>query len=111
LTSLFAKNGVIAIKKTVVASEQRRDDVAAAREHWQAWQKNCDLSKLVFLDETSTSTDMIHRYGRTPGGARCVDSAPAGHWQTLTFIAGLRMDQLTAPWCLNRAMTGEVFKE
>jgi len=37
----------------VFASEQQRDDVAAAREQWQAWQKSCDLSKLVFLDETS----------------------------------------------------------
>lgn len=93
------------------ASEQQRDDVATARQHWQAWQKTCDLSKLVFLDETSASTDMIRRYGRALGGARCVDAAPAGHWQTLTFIAGLRADQLTAPWCLNQAMNGEAFKE
>ncbi len=35
----------------------------------------------------------------------------AGHWQTLTFIAGLRADRLTAPWCLDQAMTGEAFKE
>ncbi|MGZ5031515.1 MAG: IS630 family transposase [Methylobacter sp.] len=104
-------NWATAIKKTVVASEQQRHDVAAARAQWQAWQKQCDLSKLVFLDETSTSTDMIRRYGRTLGGARCVDNAPAGHWLTLTFIAGLRVDQLTAPWCLNQAMNGEAFKE
>jgi transposase len=81
-----------------------------AREQWQAWQQSCDLSKLVFLDETSASTDMIRRYGRELGGARCRDAAPAGHWQTLTFIAGLRVDQLTAPWCLNQAMNGEAFK-
>jgi len=79
-------------KKTVFASEQQRDDVALAREQWQAWQKSCDVWKLVFLDETSASTDMIRRYGRAVAGARCVDTAPAGHWQTLTFIAGLRMD-------------------
>jgi transposase len=108
---LSAKNWAIAIKKTVFASEQQRDDVATAREQWQAWQKTCDLSKLVFLDETSASTDMIRRYGRAFAGARCQDSAPAGHWQTLTFIAGLRADQLTAPWCLNQAMNGEAFKE
>jgi transposase len=95
----------------VLASEQRRADVAVAREHWQAWQKGCDLSKLVFLDETSASTDRIRRYGRALGGARCKDTAPAGHWQTLTFIAGLRADQLTAPWCLNQAMNGAAFKE
>jgi len=98
-------------KKTVVASERKREDVAAAREHWQAWQKQCELSKLVFLDETGLSTDMIRRYGRAPGGARCVDAAPAGHWQTLTFIAGLRVDRITAPWCVDQAMTGEAFKE
>jgi hypothetical protein len=54
---------------------------------------------------------MIRRYGRALAGARCRDDAPAGHWQTLTFIAGLRSDQLTAPWCLNQAMNGEAFKE
>ena len=96
------------------ASEQKRDDVALAREQWQAWQKSCDVSKLIFLDETSASTDMIRRYGRygrAVAGARCIDTAPAGHWKTLTFIAGLRMDQLTAPWCLNQAMNGDAFKE
>jgi transposase len=66
---------------------------------------------LVFLDETGLSTDRIRRYGRALGGARCVDAAPTGHWQTMTFIAGLRAEQLTAPWCLNRAMNGEAFKE
>ncbi|MDD5460463.1 MAG: hypothetical protein PHG00_02340 [Methylococcales bacterium] len=54
---------------------------------------------------------MIRRYGRALGGARCVDAAPAGNWQTLTFIAGLRVDHRTAPWRLNQAMNGEAFKE
>jgi len=54
---------------------------------------------------------MTRRYGRALGGARCRDAAPAGHWQTLTFIAGLRADRLTAPWCVDQAMTGEGFKE
>jgi transposase len=79
-------------KKTVFASEQQRDDVAAAWEQWQTWQQSCDLSKLVFLDETSTSTELIRRYGRALAGTRCRDAAPAGHWQSLTFIAGLRVD-------------------
>ncbi len=93
------------------ASEQQRDDVAAAREQWQAWPQSCDVSKLGFLDETSASTDRIRRYGRAFAGARGKDAAPAGHWQTRTFIAGLRADQLMAPWCLNQAMNGEAFKE
>ncbi|MGZ8902075.1 MAG: helix-turn-helix domain-containing protein [Methylobacter sp.] len=97
-------------KKTVVANEQQREEVAAARDHWQAWQKSCDVSKLVVLDETGVSTDMLRRYGRARGGVRCMDSAPAGHWQTLTFMAGLRADRLTAPWCVDQAMHGEAFK-
>lgn len=61
-----------------------------------AWQQHYDLSRIVFLDETRLSTDMIRRYGRALGGAPCRDAAPAGHWQTLTFIAGLRAVRLTA---------------
>jgi transposase len=111
LLSLFGTSWVIAIKKTLVASEQQREDVIAAREQWQAWQQHCDLSRLVFLDETGITTNMTRRYGRALGGARCRDAAPAGHWQTMTFIAGLRADRLTAPWCVDQAMTGESFKE
>jgi hypothetical protein len=69
--------------------------MAAAREQWQAWQKTFYLSRLLFLDERSASADSIRRYGR----ARYVDTAPAGHWQPLTFVAGLWVDQLNVPWC------------
>lgn len=99
-----------AIKKTVFATEQNRADVREARQVWKDWQKTCDPSKLVFLDETGATTDMIPRYGRAKGGARCLDTAPGGHWKTMTFIAGLRMNGITAPWCLDKAMTGEAFK-
>ncbi|WP_442499047.1 hypothetical protein [Methylobacter sp. sgz302048] len=54
---------------------------------------------------------MTRRYERALGGALCWGAAPAGHWQTLTFIAGLRIDELTAPWCLDQTKTGEAFKE
>jgi hypothetical protein len=53
---------------------------------------------------------MTPRYGRSLDGARCEDTASGGHWQTSTFIAGLRMEGLTAPWCLDAAMNGEAFK-
>lgn len=98
-----------AIKKTVFASEQDREDIRQARQAWQEWQKSCDISKLVFLDETGATTDMIRRYGRAKGASRCLDDAPGGHWKTMTFIAGLRMDGITAPWCLDSAMNGPAF--
>jgi hypothetical protein len=67
---LLVISWAIAIKLTVFAGEQKREDIAMAREQWQAWQQSCDLSKLVFLDETGLSNDMIRRYGH------CQDSAP-----------------------------------
>jgi len=65
---------------------------------------------LVFLDETGARTDMIRKYGRAKGGARCFGKAPGGHWKSMTFIAGLRRDAITAPWCLDGAMDGKAFK-
>jgi hypothetical protein len=81
----------------VVARSQQRADIAAERDHWQNGQKSCDIAKLMFLDESGITTDMLRGYGRAIGGVCCVDSAPAGHWKTLTFIAGLQADRLTAP--------------
>ena len=52
---------------------------------------------------------MIRTHGRSPRGERCVSSAPHGHWKTTTFIAGLRVDELTAPMVLDGPMTGPVF--
>lgn len=69
-----------------------------------------DTSCFVFLDETGATTNMTRRYGRCPRGARLVDAAPWGHWQTTTFVAGLRADGILAPLVLDGAMTGEMFR-
>jgi transposase len=34
---------------------------------------------------------------------------PFGAWKTLTFVAGLRCDGMTAPMMINGAMNGETF--
>jgi transposase len=91
------------------ASEQEREDVQAARRAWSEAQPGMDLEKLVFIDETWTSTSMTRRYGRAPKGQRCIASAPHGHWKTTTFVAGLRHQQLTAPLVADGPMDGELF--
>jgi transposase len=63
----------------------------------------------VFLDETGASTNMARRYGRAPMGERCVAAVPHGHWKTTTFIAGLRVNALTAPMVLDGPMDGDAF--
>jgi len=52
---------------------------------------------------------MARLYGWAPVGERCHDSVPFGHWKTMTFIAGLRLSGMTAPWVLDGAMDGDAF--
>jgi transposase len=65
--------------------------------------------RLVFLDETSTTTKMTRLRGRTPCGERLLADAPFGHWGSQTFVAGLRCDELIAPWVIGGAMNRAIF--
>jgi transposase len=69
-----------------------------------------DPARFVFLDETATATNMARRYGRCPSDQRLVAAVPHGHWQTTTFIAGLRQSGVIAPLVLNGPMNGPAFK-
>jgi transposase len=84
--------------------------VAARRKLWRAAQPFLDPESLVFLDETGVNTKMARLYGWAPVGERCRDKAPFGHWKTMTFVAGLRLSGMTAPWVLDRAMDGDAFR-
>jgi transposase len=42
-------------------------------------------------------------------GKRLVGSVPHGHWKTLTYVAALRIDGLTANFVLDGAMNGTSF--
>jgi transposase len=98
-----------ALKKTLHAAEQDREDVKAAREEWREKQPSIDPGRLVFIDETGTSTNMTRLRGRAPKGERLIGKTPHGHWKLTTFIAALRHDQITAPMVIDRPMNGEIF--
>jgi transposase len=83
--------------------------VQLARLAWSESQPGLDFKKLVFVDETWASTSMTRRYGRAPKGLRCIASAPYGHWETTTFVAGLRWDRVTAPMVLPGPIDGDSF--
>ena len=55
------------------------------------------MRQYVFLDVCGVTTDLLRRYGRSPGGTRLRDHTPCSHWQTHTVVATLRLDGLTAP--------------
>ena len=47
--------------------------------------------------------------GWGPRGQRLEASVPFGHWKTMTFIAALRHDRITAPWVIDGPINGELF--
>ena len=67
-------------KKTLVASEQDRPDVARRRAQWLNDQPKIEPSRLVFIDETWTKTIMAPLRGWAPKGARLPGKAPFDHW-------------------------------
>src|SRR6202011_3040998 len=107
VASFFAT--ISASKKSLRAAEQHRADVALARRRWIREQGLLDPARLVFLDETAVSTNVVRLYARAPRGVRLVDRVPHRHWKTITFVAALRYDKMVAPMVVDGSMTGEMF--
>jgi transposase len=53
---------------------------------------------------------MTRAHGRCPRGERLVAKAPFGRWRTLTFLAALRCDGLTAPCVIDGPINGVSFR-
>ena len=68
-----------------------------------------DPARLVFIDETAVSTNMVRLNGRAPRGVRLIGRVPLGTWKTITFVAALRHNKMTAPMVVDGPMTGEMF--
>ena len=67
-------------KEVLHAAEQAREDVAQARAAWRERQPGLDPRRLVFLDETWTTTAMTRPYGRGPRGERRGSSKLLPRW-------------------------------
>jgi transposase len=70
----------------------------------------CELQgRLIFLDQTSTTTKLTRLRGRFMKGQRLRAKAPFGRWGTQTLIAGLRCKSLVAPWVVNAPVNRVIF--
>jgi len=83
--------------------------VARKRARWMRYQARLDPRRLVFIDETWAKTNMTRTHGRCAKGQRLVAKVPHGHWKTLTFLAALRHDAITAPFVLDGPINGDWF--
>jgi transposase len=52
---------------------------------------------------------MTRTHGRAHRGERLVAKAPHGRWSTLTFLAALRHDRISAPCVIDGPINGESF--
>ena len=68
-----------------------------------------DPARLVFIDETGASTKMVRLRGRCHRSERLVGSVPHGHWKTISLVAGLRHDEIVAPFVIDGPINGRVF--
>jgi putative transposase len=94
----------------LIAAEQDRPDVARRRAQWMMHRGRIDPTRLVFIDETWTKTNMAPLRGWAPRGQRIKAKVPHGHWKTMTFLAALRHDRVDAPWLLDGPIDGEAFR-
>jgi len=84
--------------------------VARRRAQWTKYRERIAPSRLVFIDETWTKTNMAPLRGWAPRGQRIKAKVPHGRWQTMTFLAALRHDRITAPWFFDGPINGEAFR-
>ena len=55
-------------------------------------------------------TNMTRRHGHCRRGVRLVAKVPHGRWRTLTFLAALRHDRITAPCVIDGPINGASFR-
>jgi len=97
-------------KKSLQAAERERGDIVRARRRWMREQGMFDPARLVFIDETAVSTNLVRLRGRAPRGVRLIGRVPLGQWKTVTFVAALRRNRMTAPMVIEGPMNGEMFR-
>lgn len=69
------------------------------------------LNDLVFLDETSTQTNLTRTHGRAPKGERLVAAIPRNHGPNLTCLAALTATGMGPSIVFEGALDGAIFTQ
>jgi transposase len=97
-------------KKSLIAREQQRPDVALARDNFFAEQlKDVPLKDVVVLDESYATTQFTRLRGRCPREQRLIAPVPHGHWKTITMLAAITIQGVLAAASIDAATDGEIF--
>jgi transposase len=69
-----------------------------------------DAHRLTFVDESGVTLAMTRRYGRATPGQRVVDHVPDNYGANQTMLAALGLEGLDAPWVVDGAVNGDIFR-
>ena len=104
----FFERHKITFKKKSVRATEKNEQTWCGRADAGCASKVC-LIRPGLSSSTRISTNMARLRGRCERGERLIAHVPQSHWQTITFVAGLRHDGIVAPFVLNGAMNGASF--
>jgi transposase len=103
------KLGLPLKKKSPHAAERDTPEVRKKRRRFRREVGKIEAKRLVFVDETGVTTAMTPAYGRAPRGERVEASAPAS-WESVTVIAAMGLDGVTAPLALPGSLNAVTFE-
>ena len=93
-------------KKTVSASERNEE----ARQDWRARAETLPARRVVVIDESSTHLGMTSPYARAPRGQRAYTQQPRNYGKNMSWLAGLRLEGMSAPMLIEGAVNTAVFE-
>ena len=76
-------------KKSIHAAERDTERVVALRRLFVEAIQQEEVTRLVFVDETSTNLTYCRRYGRAPAGRRVDQAVPLHSGPNVTLLAAL----------------------
>jgi transposase len=82
---------------------EKRADFRARAANWL-------LDHLKWLDEMGAQLNLTREYGRALPGERVVEGVPSDYGSNYTVLATIGLRGVEAPWVLEGALNGELFR-
>lgn len=96
-------------KKTPVAYEQEREDVAKKRVEFVENQPQLDARRLVFVDEAGFRLGSPPRHGWAPRGKDSFGREIHGKWETITMLGAMALDGFRGFMTIDSGTSTDVF--
>ncbi len=96
-------------KKSVHAAERDTKRVVALRGAFVEAVQQEDVTRFIFVDETSTNLTYCRRYARAEGGQRAAQATPLHGGPNVTLVAALTPGGLQAAMTVSGAVNGDIF--